>query len=69
MQKLPSSDGSDGYWNEFRIIVRGARLAVRLNGLMASEGDLPPAWVRPGFIGLQYHTGKVQFRQLRMRRL
>ena len=69
VQKLPSSDGSNGYWNEFRIIVQGARLTVRLNGLLTSEGDLPPEWVRPGFIGLQYHTGKVQFRQLRIRRL
>jgi hypothetical protein len=69
VQKLPSSDGSDGYWNEFRIIVEGARLAVRLNGLLASEGDLPPEFVHAGFIALQYHTGKVQFRQLRVRRL
>jgi choline dehydrogenase-like flavoprotein len=69
VQKLPSSDGTEGYWNEFRIIVQGRRLVVWLNGLLASEGDLPPEFVHPGFIGLQYHTGKVQFRQVRVRRL
>ena len=69
VQKLPSSDGTDGYWNEFRIIAKDARLTVWLNGLLASDGDLPAEFVRPGFIALQYHTGKVQFRQVRVRRL
>ncbi|HEX8703511.1 MAG TPA: DUF1080 domain-containing protein, partial [Myxococcaceae bacterium] len=68
-QKAPSRDGEPGYWNASQITVRGTRVSVRLNGRLASEGDVPAALAGPGLIGLQYHTGKVQFRSIRVRRL
>jgi choline dehydrogenase-like flavoprotein len=68
-QKRPSRDGEAGFWNACRIIARGARISVWLNGRLASEGDVPAALAAPGVIGLQYHSGKVQFRAIRVRRL
>jgi choline dehydrogenase-like flavoprotein len=67
--KTPSGDGVPGFWNEFRITARGARISVQLNGRLASEGDVPPALTAPGLVALQYHSGKVQFRAIRIRRL
>jgi hypothetical protein len=68
-QKAPSRDGEPGYWNASQITVRGTRVSVWLNGRLASEGEVPALLAGPGLIGLQYHTGKVQFRSIRVRRL
>ncbi|MBC7801135.1 MAG: DUF1080 domain-containing protein [Gemmatimonadaceae bacterium] len=68
-QKMPSVDGEAGAWNEFRIIARGPRIRIDLNGHCASEGDVPATLAGAGLFGLQYHTGKVQFRAIRVRRL
>jgi len=68
-QKAPSTDGTPGFWNEFRITARGTRVTVLLNGLLCSEGDLPQDLNPGGLLALQYHTGKVQFRSLRVRRM
>ncbi|WP_159718575.1 family 16 glycoside hydrolase [Geminicoccus flavidas] len=68
-QKMPSREGMAGHWNEYRITARGTRVAVQLNGQLISEGDVPAALSRSGMIGLQYHTGKVQFRAVRIRQL
>lgn len=69
VQKILSTDGTDGIWNEYRIRADGQRITVRLNGKLASEGDVPNNLTGSGLIGLQYHTGKVQFRSVRVRRL
>ena len=69
VQKIPSTDGTAGFWNTYAIRVIGDTVTVRLNGVLVSEGTLPPALVQPGCIGLQYHDGKVQFRAVRVRRL
>ena len=68
-QKVPSRDGEIGFWNACRIIAQGTRMTVWLNDRLVSEGDVPAALSGPGLIGLQYHTGKVQFRAIRVRRL
>lgn len=68
-QKRPSQNGELGFWNMCRIIAKGTHIAVWLNGRLASEGEVPAALAGPGLIGLQYHTGKVQFRVIRIRRL
>jgi hypothetical protein len=68
-QKAPSRDGEPGAWNEYRITARGRRVRVELNGRLSSEGEVPAGLAGSGFIGLQYHTGKVQFRTIRVRRL
>lgn len=69
VQKIPSTDGTDGFWNSFRITARGRRVHVELNGSTISEGDVSPALTAPGRIALQYHSGKVQFRSIRVKRL
>jgi hypothetical protein len=68
-EKVASIDGTPGVWNEYRIVAEGPRASVRLNGRLASEGDVPAALTAPGLIAVQYHTGKVQFRSIRVRRL
>ena len=68
-QKVPSRDGQPGFWNACRILARGRRVTVWLNGRLVSEGDVPAALPATGNIGLQYHTGKVQFRSIRVRRI
>lgn len=67
-QKVPSRDGEPGAWNEYRITARGRDVRVELNGRLASEGRVPAGLAGGGFIGLQYHTGKVQFRAIRVLR-
>jgi hypothetical protein len=66
-ERRPSHDGESGVWNEYRITAQGNTVRVELNGRLASEGEV--AVTAPGFLGLQYHTGKVQFRAIRIRRL
>jgi hypothetical protein len=68
-QKRPSRDGVPGLWNEYRIQAQGRRVTVVLNGRVACEGDLPANLAGPGRIGVQYHTGKVQFRAIRIKRI
>jgi choline dehydrogenase-like flavoprotein len=67
-EKAPSTDGTPGYWNDCRIVATGPRISVTLNGRAVSAGEVPPELVRPGLIALQYHSGKVQFRAIRIRR-
>ena len=43
-------------------------MRVELNGRLATEGRVPAGLAGGGFIGLQYHTGKVQFRAIRVLR-
>lgn len=69
-QKAPGAEGTVSFWNEYRITAQGSRITTWLNGRLVCEGDVPPPHLTaPGFIGLQYHTGKVQFRLIRIRRL
>jgi hypothetical protein len=67
--KAPSTDGTPGIWNEFRIVAEGPQVSVQLNGSLVSEGIVPLTLTAPGLIAVQYHTGKVQFRSIRIRRL
>ena len=68
-QKAPSRDGTPGAWNDYRIVAQGRRIRVELNGRLASEADVPADLTQPGCLALQYHSGKVQFRSIRVRRL
>ena len=68
-EKAASTDGTLGFWNDCRVVATGSRIAVTLNGRSVSEGELPPQLVQPGMLALQYHSGKVQFRAVRIRRL
>jgi choline dehydrogenase-like flavoprotein len=58
-----------GLWNSYEIMARGARITVQLNKqLVCDFTDAGPRSLR-GFIGLQYHTGQVQFRNIRIKEL
>ncbi len=67
-----------GQWNDFRILCRGRRLRIELNGRLVSDtdidtvpaqGDDPPMSRVPdeGYIGLQNHGTPVEFRDIRIR--
>jgi hypothetical protein len=62
-----------GVWNEFEIRVQGQAYTVFLNGVKVSElqnpdpkRGLPSTGDEPTYIGLQTHTGRVAFRNIRM---
>jgi choline dehydrogenase-like flavoprotein len=62
-----------GEWNEFEIQVEGQSYTVHLNGAQVSQfenhqsgrGGLDTG-AQPTFIGLQAHTGRVSFRNIRV---
>lgn len=68
-EKVPSTDGTPGVWNDCRIVAKGTHVSVALNGRSVSDGEVPPDLVQPGIVALQYHSGKVQFRAIRILRL
>jgi hypothetical protein len=68
-EKVSSTDGTPGVWNDCHVVAIGSRIAVTLNGRAVSKGEVPSDLVQPGMIALQYHNGKVQFRAIRICRL
>jgi hypothetical protein len=72
----PSKDALKpvGEWNSFRIIARGRRITVELNGTTVVDADLDKykdkagdhTGIRreKGHIGLQSHDGRVEFRNI-----
>jgi hypothetical protein len=68
-QKILSEDGTTGFWNSCHIAARGTEIRVVLNNVLVSEGSVPLALTEAGRIAVQYHTGKVQFRSIRVKRL
>jgi choline dehydrogenase-like flavoprotein len=67
--KIPSEDGMPGFWNDFEISVQGAAITVQLNGKLVSEtAALPQGKRGSGVVGLQLHTGRVHFRNIRIKR-
>jgi hypothetical protein len=62
-------------WNELRVEVHGTEYTVTLNGREtarfenddARRGRSPSTDPASGYIGLQAHTGRVQFRAIRLR--
>jgi hypothetical protein len=61
---------SCGFWNAFDILLEDDVITVALNGKRVVDSfQLPPSLLNEGFIGLQCHTGIVQFRNIRIRPL
>jgi hypothetical protein len=68
-----------GEWNAMVIRAEGSRIAVELNGVKITEGDVsshPEALARhpgvrrkAGFLGLQSHSDPVQFRNIAIKEL
>jgi hypothetical protein len=75
--KLPSK--GPGQWNTLRIVARGNRITVVLNGETVTDANLEdhkehvkehPGLLRArGHLGLQSHDGRVEFRHFRIKRL
>jgi len=64
---------NDGGWNEYRIVAKGPRIALWINGvLMCEVEDHEEKYALPkGIIALQMHAGppmKVEFKDLRIRK-
>jgi hypothetical protein len=68
-----------GQWNQMRIVARGRKITVELNGEKVNEADLDdykeqikqhPGLLRTrGRVGVQSHDGRVEFRDLRIKSL
>ena len=63
-----------GEWNEYEIQVKAQRYTVLLNGAQVTEfvnkdakRGLPSTPTAPSFVGLQTHTGRVAFRNIRIK--
>lgn len=69
-------------WNTIEVTCRGSRIAIRLNGetiLEADQSGLPDVKSRPagapapkdkprrGYVALQSHSGRVEFRKVQLR--
>ena len=58
---------AERYWNVYQITFQGNTGRIRLNGKNVCDAVLPASKRLNGFIGLQFHTGRVQFRNLQIR--
>ena len=60
-----------GQWNTFEIEARSAAIKVTLNGQVVTNFAIPAGSNRgkEGHVGLQCHTGNVQFQNIRIRSL
>ena len=60
-----------GQWNTFEIEARTASIKVTLNGQLVTDYTIPGNSTRgrAGHIGLQCHTGNVQFQNIKIRAL
>ncbi|HEV7279232.1 MAG TPA: DUF1080 domain-containing protein [Pirellulaceae bacterium] len=61
-------DAPADQWNAYRILVEGARVAVYLNGNLASKYEAPEP-LPPGSVCLQHNTGAVAYRNIRLKPL
>jgi hypothetical protein len=75
--KLPGK--GPGVWNKMRIVAKGSRITVELNGETVTDANLDdykshtkehPGLLRPkGHLGVQSHGGRVEFRNLHVKPL
>lgn len=75
--KLPGK--GSGEWNKMRIIAKGRKITVELNGEIVTDANLDdhkgqtkahPGLLRTkGHVGVQSHGGRVEFRNLRIKPL
>jgi hypothetical protein len=78
----PSKDATKpaGEWNTMRIVAKGRRVTIELNGVKTIDADLDnytkehgkkhPGLLRTkGFLGLQSHDGRVEFRRIYVKEL
>lgn len=65
----PDGAADERYWNTYEISARGQNVQVVLNGKLVCETGVPPSKNHRGFLALQFHTGRVRFRNLRVGRI
>lgn len=58
-----------GQWNRFRILMKGDRLTVYLNGKLVLENAQLPGAPKKGRIALQHHGDPIQFANIFIREL
>jgi len=63
------ADKPAGEWNRFRIMMKGDRLTVVLNGRKVIENAELPGVPARGPIGLQHHGDPIQFANLYLKAL
>ena len=67
-RKKAEVDAPSGQWHSFEVTVDGDRVAIQLNG-QAILDYTDPKPLRRGHIGLQLNSGKVAFRNIRLKPL
>lgn len=60
--------GESEEWRTYDITAIGGKLTVKIDGEVVAELEDPEP-IAEGYIGLQHNIGKVQFRNVKMRRL
>ena len=69
-----------GEWNQYRIVCKGPKVTIELNGTQIVDADLdalkeqhgkkhPGLLRRSGHLGVQSHDGRVEFRNLLVKEL
>ena len=66
--KKSSGVGESTEWRTYDITAVGGRLTIKIDGQVVAELDDPEP-LAEGYLGLQHNTGKVQFRNVKVRRL
>jgi len=67
--KVLAPEGSSSYWNVLHVRANFAEIRIVLNDKLVCEAQLPPGARMSGRLGLQFHTGKVQFRNVFLKEL
>ena len=60
--------GESAEWRTYDITAQGGRITVKVDGQTVAELDDPDP-IAEGYLGLQHNTGKVQFRNVKVKRL
>jgi hypothetical protein len=68
ISKKSEGVGESEQWRTYEIAAIGGKLTVEIDGEVVAELDDPEP-LAEGYIGLQHNTGKVQFRNVKMKRL
>ena len=66
--KKSSGVGESTEWRTYDITAIGGKFTIKIDGEVVAELDDPEP-IAEGYIGLQHNTGKVQFRNVKMKRL
>jgi hypothetical protein len=68
ISKKAEGVGESAEWRTYDITAIGGRITVKIDGQVVAELEDPEP-ITEGYIGLQHNTGKVQFRNVKVRRL